>query len=126
MADWTTTLTEWSIRSAGAIAGSSVSLVYLLPKKRHEAASRLIVGILCGVIFAKAAGTKLVQIMALDVAPAALEVTLMGATAASFASWWLLGLLVRTLNRDAADRAQNDDEPKVKGSKTANAKDQHG
>jgi hypothetical protein len=99
MAEWTSTLADWSIRSIGAVAGASVSLVYLLPKRRQEAVSRFIVGMVCGVIFAQAAGQKLVEWMALDAVTSDFEATLMGAAAASFASWWALGLLVRVLDR---------------------------
>jgi hypothetical protein len=106
MSEWTTTLAEWMARGAGAIAGSSVSLVYFLPKQRHEAVSRLIVGVLTGLVFGPAAGEKLIEMMALDVHPAAFEVVLMGAAATSFASWWALGMLVRMLEQkgSAPDR----------------------
>ena len=101
MTDWTTTVAEWSARGAGAIAGSSISLVYFLPKQRHEAVSRLIVGVLIGLVFGPSAGEKLVQFMALDVHPEQFEVVLMGAASASFASWWALGMLVRMIERTA-------------------------
>jgi Family of unknown function (DUF6107) len=99
MSDWTTTLAEWIARGAGAIAGSSVSLVYFLPKERHEAVSRLIVGVVTGLVFGPSAGEKLVELMALNVHPAAFEVVLMGAAATSFASWWALGMVVRLLQQ---------------------------
>jgi hypothetical protein len=99
MSDWTTTLAVWTARGAGAIAGSSVSLVYFLPKQRHEAVSRLIVGVLTGLVFGSSAGEKLVELMALEVHPAAFEVVLMGAAATSFASWWALGMVVRLLEQ---------------------------
>jgi Family of unknown function (DUF6107) len=99
MSDWTTTFADWSARGAGAIAGSSVSLIYFLPKQMHEALNRLAVGIVCGLIFGQAAGEKLVQLMALNVHPKEFEVVLMGAAAASFASWWALGVLVRMIER---------------------------
>ena len=102
MTDWTTTVAEWSARGAGAIAGSSISLVYFLPKQRHEAVSRLIVGVLIGLVFGPSAGEKLVQFMALDVHPEQFEVVLMGAASANFASWWALGMLVRMIERSAS------------------------
>ena len=101
MSDWTTTLTDWSARGVGAIAGSSVSLVYFVPKQRREAISRLVVGVICGLIFGQAVGEKLVQYMVLDVHPNEFETVLMGAAAASFVSWWVLGLLVRMIERSA-------------------------
>ena len=102
MTDWTTTVAEWSARGAGALAGSSISLVYFLPKQRHEAVSRLIVGVLIGLVFGPSAGEKLVQMMALDVHPKQFEVVLMGAASASFVSWWALGMLVRMIERNAS------------------------
>lgn len=99
MADWTSTLADWSTRSAGAIAGSSVSLVYFFPKARREAVSRLIVGMISGLIFAPSVGEKLVEWMALKVPLDEFEVLLMGAAAASFTSWWALGFAVRILER---------------------------
>lgn len=34
----------WAARITGAVAGAGVSLVYLLPKSKREAASRFITG----------------------------------------------------------------------------------
>jgi Family of unknown function (DUF6107) len=113
MTDWTTTLTDWSARGAGAVAGSSVSLIYLLPKQRHQAASRLVVGIICGLVFGQAAGEKLVQFMALEVHPKEFEVVLMGAAAASFASWWSLGFLVRLIEKSASAPDKKSRKPPV-------------
>ncbi|MCU0832358.1 MAG: DUF6107 family protein [Rhizobiaceae bacterium] len=100
MADWTNSLVEWSARGAGALAGSSVSLVYLLPKRRREAVSRFLVGIVFGLVFGPATGAKIASALALDVPLDRIEVMLMGASAASFASWWALGVIVRALDRN--------------------------
>ena len=118
MSDWTTTLADWSARGAGAIAGSSVSLVYFIPKQRHEAISRLVVGVICGLVFGQAAGEKLVQLMVLEVHPKEFEVVLMGAAAASFVSWWVLGLLVRMIERSSSA-------PDKKGAKLAQLDSTH-
>ena len=40
-----------SARLIGAVAGSAISLVYLLPKHRREAAVRFLTGLACGLIF---------------------------------------------------------------------------
>ena len=40
-----------SARLIGAVAGSAISLVYLLPKHRREAAVRFLTGVACGLIF---------------------------------------------------------------------------
>jgi predicted naringenin-chalcone synthase len=106
MADWMHTLSDWSARGAGALAGSSISLVYLLPTRRREAVSRFIVGIVSGMIFGPAVGEMLMVNFGLAAPFDRFEVMLMGASAASFASWWVLGLIVRALGRrdDAANR----------------------
>jgi hypothetical protein len=59
-------MTHWSdaawilaAKAAGAIAGSAVSLAYMLPRDKSEAAIRFIVGIVCGLAFGGAAGIKI-------------------------------------------------------------------
>ena len=106
MADWTSPLADWSARGFGALAGSSVSLVYMLPKRRREAISRLAVGVISGLVFGPAAGVKLVEWLALPSAVDSAETMLMGASAASFASWWGLGIVVRALDRSAPVRKE--------------------
>lgn len=104
MADWTPSLADWAVRGTGAVAGSSVSLVYMLPKRRREAVSRFIVGIVSGLIFGQLAGQKLVDLFAPGVPLERLEVLLIGASAASFASWWALGLVVRLLEKPETEK----------------------
>ncbi len=40
MADFSNDTSLWATRALGASAGAAVSLIYLLPKSRREAASR--------------------------------------------------------------------------------------
>jgi hypothetical protein len=117
MADWTHTLADWSVRGAGALAGSSVSLVYMVPKRRREAVSRFVVGMIAGLIFSHAVGEKLATWFALEVPLERLEILLIGASAASFASWWALGLIVRILERAAAPGATSTTESEAEKAK---------
>ncbi|MBA8841573.1 DUF6107 family protein [Ochrobactrum sp. RH2CCR150] len=41
----------WFVKVAGAVAGAVVSLVYTFPRSRREMGARLVVGVICGVIF---------------------------------------------------------------------------
>ncbi|MGU3399807.1 DUF6107 family protein [Brucellaceae bacterium D45D] len=89
----------WSAKIAGAIAGSAVSLAYMLPKGRREAAIRLAVGIICGLIFGGAAGVKIADMLALDKALGRAELMLIGSASASLAAWSALGILKRFSER---------------------------
>jgi hypothetical protein len=58
-------MTHWSdaawilaAKAAGAIAGSAVSLAYMLPRDKSEAAIRFIVGIVCGLAFGGEPGSR--------------------------------------------------------------------
>lgn len=89
----------WSAKIAGAVAGSAVSLAYMLPKGRREAAIRLAVGIVCGLIFGGAAGIKIAQMLALDTALGSSELMLIGSASASLAAWSALGIFRRFSER---------------------------
>ncbi len=85
----------WSAKGIGALAGSAISIAYMLPKGRREAALRFCVGLVTGLVFGTTAGMKIAS--SLDVidrlSPA--EVMLMGGAAASLFSWWGLGMIAR-------------------------------
>ena len=49
----------WAVKGAGAVAGSAVSLAYILPSGRREAALRFAVGVVCGLVFGGTAGVKI-------------------------------------------------------------------
>ncbi|HEY6633602.1 MAG TPA: DUF6107 family protein, partial [Rhizobiaceae bacterium] len=40
----------WAVKGAGAVAGSAVSLAYILPQGRRDAAARFAVGVVCGLV----------------------------------------------------------------------------
>ncbi len=79
----------------GALAGSVVSLAYILPRGRREAMLRLTVGLVAGFVFGSTAGLKIADMLGVLGRISPIEVTLMGATFASLSAWWGLGLLQR-------------------------------
>ncbi|WP_343313897.1 DUF6107 family protein [Brucella sp. BE17] len=89
----------WSAKIAGAVAGSAVSLAYMLPKGRREAAIRMAVGIICGLIFGGAAGVKIADMLSLDKALGSAELVLIGSASASLAAWSALGIFKRFSER---------------------------
>ena len=87
----------WLAKLAGAVAGSAVSLAYLLPTGRREAAIRFAVGLTCGLVFGGTAGLKISTELGIEDAIGAAETALMGAAAASLFAWWALGVAIRTM-----------------------------
>lgn len=89
----------WFANVAGAVAGSAVSLAYMLPNGKREAAIRFAVGIICGMVFGGAAGVKIAEVLNLEPLLGRAELMLMGSTAASLAAWSVLGILKRFAER---------------------------
>lgn len=85
----------WFAKIAGAVAGSAVSLAYMLPRGKREAGIRFAVGIICGMVFGGATGVKIAETLSLEALLGRAELMLMGATAASLAAWSMLGILKR-------------------------------
>lgn len=85
----------WSAKGVGAVAGSAISIAYMLPKGRREAALRFCVGVVTGVVFGSAAGLKIADLFDAAGLLSPIEISLMGATAASLFSWWGLGMMAR-------------------------------
>lgn len=90
---------EWLARSIGAILGSAISIAYLLPDNRREAALRFLTGIGVGLVFGTLTGHKLAIQLELQSVLSPFEITLIGATAASLCAWWGLGVLARAAGR---------------------------
>lgn len=86
-------------RLMGAVAGSALSLVYLLPRSQREAAVRFLTGVACGLIFGGPTGVWCATQLSLTPHLSASEIMLAGATLASFTAWWGMGLLVRLIGR---------------------------
>lgn len=99
----------WSARLAGAIAGSAVSVAYMLPDTKREAAIRFAVGILCGVTFGSAAGIMLAEKLDLPESFGKSELMLTGSALASLAAWSALGIFFRFVER--VKLAQNKEKP---------------
>lgn len=87
----------WAAKGAGAVAGSAISLAYILPKGRREAAIRFAVGLACGLVFGGAAGLKLASELGIENLLGPSETLLTGAAAASLCAWWAVGLMIRTI-----------------------------
>ena len=92
-------LLVWVAKGIGALAGSLISLAYLLPRGRRDAMLRLLVGVATGLVFGGTAGVKLADWLNLLTKIEPAEVALMGAAACSLVSWWGLGALERTIER---------------------------
>ncbi|MDS7596540.1 DUF6107 family protein [Agrobacterium tumefaciens] len=92
----------WAARLTGAVAGASVSLVYLLPKSRREAASRFLTGLACGLIFGGPMGLWIVRQLDIAGALSGHEIMVAGSAAASICAWWGLGVVSRIADRFGA------------------------
>lgn len=85
----------WAAKGLGAIAGSAISLAYMLPHGRREAALRFITGTICGLIFGGTVGLKIATELGLEKVIGTNETVLMGSAVASLTAWWALGFVVR-------------------------------
>ena len=89
------TPTVWIAKIIGAVAGSLISIAYILPKGRREAWLRFAVGVTTGVIFGGTAGVKLFDMLGLMGSVSVVEMALVGAAVCSLSAWWGLGVLRR-------------------------------
>lgn len=89
----------WAAKGAGAVAGSAISLAYILPRGRREAAVRFAVGLVCGVVFGGAAGLKIASELGIEEKLGPGELVLMGSAAASLCAWWAVGFVIRTIQK---------------------------
>ncbi len=98
----------WTAKAAGAAAGSAISIAYVLPGDRREAAIRFAVGVASGLVFGGTAGLKIAVELGIEETLRPFETVLMGSAAASLCAWWALGMVVRTL-RGRANRRRNEE-----------------
>ncbi|MCB1384078.1 MAG: hypothetical protein KDJ73_14355 [Notoacmeibacter sp.] len=96
--------TLWMAKLAGATLGSAISLTYILPRGRREAALRFATGLVCGVLFGALTGAKIARDLDLEQVLAPHEVMMAGAALASLSAWWALGFLMRLLARPEPTR----------------------
>jgi hypothetical protein len=89
----------WLAKGAGAVAGSAISIAYILPAGRREAAVRFAVGVASGLVFGGAAGLKIAAELGIADVIGAAELMLMGSAAASLCAWWAVGLISRAMKR---------------------------
>lgn len=89
----------WAAKGAGAVAGSAISLAYILPQGRREAAVRFAVGVVCGLVFGGTAGLKIAVELGIDRLIGTAETMLMGSAVASLCAWWAVGAVIRMLKR---------------------------
>ncbi|MDD9910835.1 MAG: DUF6107 family protein [Ahrensia sp.] len=89
------TPTLWLAKLVGAMAGSLISIAYVLPHGRREAFLRLGVGVATGVVFGGTVGAKLFDVLGLLDKISVVEMTLVGAAACSLFAWWGLGMMRR-------------------------------
>ena len=106
MTDYAEAAWLWAAKGTGAVAGSAISLAYILPNGRREAAVRFAVGLACGLVFGGAAGLKIVAELGIAEAIGAGETMLLGSAAASLCAWWALGFVMRVLQRGGKRRAE--------------------
>lgn len=107
-ATMTDAVSLWTAKVAGAVAGSAISLAYVLPAGRREAGIRFGVGVACGLVFGGTAGVKIAAELGIQESLGAAEMLLMGSAAASLSAWWALGLLMRALKAGGRCRPGND------------------
>ena len=106
----------WAAKGAGAIAGSAISIAYILPAGRRDAAVRFAVGVACGLVFGSATGLKIAAELGIEGLLSPIELMLMGSAAASLCAWWAIGFLMAALNshltgaRPANAERRNDDD----------------
>lgn len=99
MSDVSNDALVWAAKGAGAVAGSAISLAYILPQGRREAAVRFAVGVVCGLVFGGTAGLKIALELDVEGLIGPVETMLMGSAAASLCAWWALGAVIRMLKR---------------------------
>lgn len=121
-----TALALWISKIAGAVAGSAISVAYLLPRGRREAASRFMIGTVTGVVFGPPAGLMLAAQLNIDETLDSTELALMGSAAASLCAWWALGVLGRFAEGlfRVGDTAKGTDRRRIDRSKGTSAKAQ--
>lgn len=89
---------------AGAISGSAISLAFMVPTNKREAALRFAVGTVSGLIFGGVAGLKLASLLGLAGQIGPFELMLTGSALASLCAWWSLGVAARIARQWSQDR----------------------
>lgn len=106
-------LVVWMARLAGALAGSAISLGYLLPRRRREAFLRFGVGVAAGLVFGAPAGIHMVRFLDMRDEVTRLEMNLIGATLVSLCAWSSLGIVTRLLRHHGMSIAPDDNDRRL-------------
>jgi len=93
----------FAAKAIGAVAGSAVSIAYMLPAGKREAALRFVIGVIVGLVFGTSVGLKIATELGIADRLGAFEMALSGAAAASLCAWWGLGVLARIAARASRD-----------------------
>ncbi len=93
----TLTLILLIAKFGGAMAGSLISIAFILPRSRREAFIRFCVGFIVGLVFGGTAGVKIADYLGILGRISPNEIALVGATTASLAAWWSIGGFQRLL-----------------------------
>ena len=112
MTDMTEAAWLWVAKGAGAVAGSAISIAYVLPSGRREAAIRFAVGIAAGLVFGGAAGMKITAELGIGDRLGAVETMLSGAAAASLCAWWAVGFVIRAFETSKPVRGTQSEKDK--------------
>lgn len=99
MSDVSQTVLIWTLKGAGAAAGSALSLIYMLPATRREAAARFLAGVIAGLVFGSTVGLAIAGRLGVADRLGTADMVLMGSAATSVAAWWALGAVARIIGR---------------------------
>ena len=108
MTDLSPAASEWLAKPAGAFAGAAISLAWLLPKSRREAALRFLGSVTAGLVFGGTAGLAAAQRLGIAAMLSPQEMLLAGSALASLSIWWAIGLAVR-FGEKLTDRREDRD-----------------
>lgn len=101
----------WIAKFIGAFAGSAISIAYVLPKGRREAAIRFATGVTGGLVLGTTVGAYVSHELHIDKILTEFEVVLMGSSIASLFLWWAIGLVLRvTDSRSTVSTKKSDNE----------------
>lgn len=89
-------MSVFAAKIIGAVIGSAISIAYVFPQGRRDAAIRFFTGVAGGLVFGTTVGVKLSHDFGIAGVLSEAETVLMGSSVASLAIWWVVGFLLRT------------------------------
>lgn len=98
----------WLARALGAVAGSAISLAYVLPRGRRDAAIRFMSGTAGGFMFGTPIGIYVAEHLAIADKLTAEQTVLMGAGLSSLLLWWAIGVAMKASPRLEAKSYKGD------------------